>query len=125
MKVQTSELSGIQLDYAVAICLGGIDFHYDTVATYWITIDGKDRALSKSWAQAFAPSTDWSHGGPIIEGERILIQPEIGKEGCGNAWSAISMRDTEAYGPTALIAAMRCYVASKSGDEVEIPAGLL
>jgi hypothetical protein len=25
------------------------------------------------------------------------------------------------YGPTPLIAAMRCYVASKMGDEIELP----
>jgi hypothetical protein len=29
------------------------------------------------------------------------------------------------YGPTPLIAAMRCYVASKLGDEVEVPDELL
>lgn len=29
------------------------------------------------------------------------------------------------YGPTLLIAAMRCYVASKLGDEVEVPDELL
>jgi hypothetical protein len=29
------------------------------------------------------------------------------------------------YGHTPLIAAMRCYVASKLGDEVEIPQELL
>jgi hypothetical protein len=28
------------------------------------------------------------------------------------------------YGPTPLIAAMRCYVASKLGDEVELPEEL-
>ena len=27
----------------------------------------------------------------------------------------------EAFGPTPLIAAMRCFVASKLGDEVEVP----
>jgi hypothetical protein len=29
------------------------------------------------------------------------------------------------FGPTPLIAAMRCYVASKLGDEIEIPEELL
>jgi len=29
------------------------------------------------------------------------------------------------YGPTPLIAAMRCYVASKLGEEVEAPEELL
>jgi hypothetical protein len=31
---------------------------------------------------------------------------------------------SESEGPTPLIAAMRCYVASKLGDEVEIPSEL-
>ena len=44
-----------------------------------------------------AYSTDWAQGGAIIERERI---------------------------PTPLIAALRCYVASKLGDEVEIPKEL-
>jgi hypothetical protein len=36
------------------------------------------------------------------------------------------LRDlTRAEGPTPLIAAMRCYVASKLGDTVEIPEELL
>jgi hypothetical protein len=30
-----------------------------------------------------------------------------------------------AYGPTPLIAAMRCYVASKLGDEVDVPEELM
>lgn len=68
----------------------------------------------------FAPSTNWEHGGPIIERERIAIR-------CvSNTWEA-SMRDPIyavevtgpiGQGPTLLIAAMRCYVASKFGDEV-------
>ena len=32
---------------------------------------------------------------------------------------------TVIHGPTPLIAAMRCYVASKLGDEVEVPEELL
>lgn len=34
------------------------------------------------------------------------------------------MRTSELIGPTPLIAAMRCYVASKLGDNVEIPEKL-
>ena len=115
MKYKTSELTGMALDLAVALCEGGTDFRYDTIATYWITVDGKDRALSKGWAQSFTPSTEWSHGGPIIEKESIGLLPSrtayYEREG-GTFYS---------YGPTALIAAMRCYVASKLGDEIEIP----
>jgi hypothetical protein len=64
------------------------------------------------------PSTDWSQGGPIIERERISITHQVGR------WAAQTDDDLFAYGPTPLIAAMRCYVASKLGDEVEIPEEL-
>jgi len=110
--MKISELTGAALDWAVAKCEGHAAHIYGGVV----------RTTMRS---VFGPechySTDWAQGGPIIERERILIQPEIGKEGCGNAWNAISMQDTEDYGPTPLIAAMRCYVSSKLGDEVEIP----
>ena len=113
MNVKTSELTGPALDYAVMVCLhpnnvGKVEFFHELRNRHALHV-------------SFHYSTDWSQGGPIIERERILIQPEIGKEGCGNAWNAISMADTEAYGPTPLVAAMRCYVASKLGDEVDVP----
>jgi hypothetical protein len=80
----------------------------------------------------YTPSTDWSQGGPIIERERISTAKDpsdaywqacincatssmFGPGLCGDHWH---------YGPTPLIAAMRCYVASKLGDEVEIPEEL-
>jgi hypothetical protein len=68
-------------------------------------------------------STDWAIGGPIIERERIRLMhtEELGK----NPWSAILAGAHYAeFGPTPLIAAMRCYVASKLGDEVDIPEEL-
>ncbi len=75
-------------------------------------------------------STDWAKGGPIIEREEISIRhtipamrdsiwqahPSMSAKGAGGKWG---------MGPTPLIAAMRCYVASKLGDEVDIPEELL
>jgi hypothetical protein len=118
MRIKTSELSGAALDWAVAKCEG-----YQAVFTNGTIrpVFRKAQAVEATWPEY---STDWAQGGPVIEREKILIQPEIGKEGCANAWSAISMQDTEAYGPTPLIAAMRCYVASKLGDEVDVPEEL-
>jgi hypothetical protein len=66
-------------------------------------------------------STDWAQGGPIIERERITIE----WEGDPDSWCACIMADQEVYGPTALIAAMRCYVASKMGDTIDIPEELI
>ena len=64
----------------------------------------------------------WEHGGPIIEREKLFVKPTINK-----GWRSYQ-RDPfgngichSQYGPTPLIAAMRCYVASKLGDEVEVP----
>jgi hypothetical protein len=116
--MKTNQLTGAALDWAVATCEGATDFRYDTVATYWVTLDGKDRALRSGWAQSYLPSTDWAQGGPIIE--RELIEIVRGGAYAENFWKATRNSST-VYGSTPLIAAMRCYVASKMGDEVELP----
>ena len=68
-----------------------------------------------------AYSTDWAQGGPIIEREGICIARTAGKV----AWDAVHPdADDNMYRAEApLIAAMRCYVASKLGDEVNVPKG--
>ncbi len=70
MKMLTSTLPILALNYAVALSEGGTDFRYDTVGTFWITIDGKDRALSTGWAQSYMPTID-SNGDDIIDRELI------------------------------------------------------
>ena len=102
--MKTSELTGAALDWAVAKCEGLID------QPRW------------GYLYGFKPSTDWAQGGPIIERGDISITPLNDIEG----WIAHMMwrNTTDHTGPTPLIAAMRCYVASKLGDEVEIPEEL-
>ena len=122
--MKTSELTGAVLDWAVAKCEGATDFWFDTVATHWVKLDGKERALSKGWAQSYQPSTDWSQGGPIIEREAVTVSQ--GSPVLGLEWMACDAGSTHVqHGPTYLIAAMRCYVASKLGDTVKIPEELL
>jgi hypothetical protein len=100
--MKTSELTDIALDWAVA------------------------KIEANVWGY-FSPSTNWSHGGPIIEREIIVLTHP--KHDCWTATTQDSTDlDTPLYqedGPTPLIAAMRCYVASKLGEEVDIPAELL
>jgi hypothetical protein len=67
-------------------------------------------------------STDWAQGGPIIEREHISAAYAYWGE--WEAWDDKTMPPPKYRGPTPLIAAMRCYVASKLGDEVEIPEEL-
>jgi hypothetical protein len=103
--MKTYELFGAALDWAVAKC-EGLDY----------------------WQPEIGPSqpdysTDWSQGGPIIEREKISIA--LDEE---EPWCAFKEEDTDIQsfysGPTPLIAAMRCYVASKLGDEVDVPEEL-
>jgi hypothetical protein len=74
----------------------------------------------------YQPSTDWAQGGPIIERENISTV----REGDAGNWIASVYDYAESDwhlhtgGTTPLEAAMRCYVASKLGDEVEIPKEL-
>ena len=104
--MKTSELTGAALDWAVAKCEG-------------IT-EGKDSAWYYDRRDAYNYSTDWAQGGPIIERQEIELIPK------GMHWDAYADEDFHVpySGPTPLIAAMRCYVASKLGDEVEIPEEL-
>jgi hypothetical protein len=105
MKIKTSELQGAALDWAVAKCL--LPEGWDTAEI----ILGGDTDYS----------TDWSQGGPIIEREKIDVWTHAGKE-----WAAsVDKGRNEFRGSTFLIAAMRCYVASKLSDEVEIPEALV
>lgn len=104
MKIKTACLIGKPLDYAVCLALG--------------PIHGLVRMAMLR--RAFYPSTDWSDGGPIIERERIRITP-MSMTG-GVLWQAESgSAFAEGLGPTLLVAAMRAFVASKLGDEVEVP----
>ena len=101
--MKTSELTGAALDWAVAKCEGRDQFFSLNLPKH------KEHCFSR-----MAYSTDWALAGPIIEREISRI------EDLGDTWEACGYGFT-ANGPTPLIAAMRCYVASQLGDEVEVP----
>lgn len=109
MKVKTSEASGPVLDWMVAKC-EGITAGWEYALHETICMVG---------SREYSPSTDWQIGGPIIEREGITLRNFIQ----GDAWDAQLDYDETFLesGPTPLIAAMRCYVASKLGEEVEVP----
>lgn len=116
-KVKASELDGIALDWAVAKCEGweGVICKNPTwsVPLYIATND--------TGLHTFSPSTDWSQGGPIIGQHQILFH---GEHGAYQAWiPGVATRGFTSE--THLIAAMRCLVEARLGDEVEIPEELL
>lgn len=116
--MKTSELTGAALDWAVAKCEG---VYFENFAEF------------EMYAGDY--STDWTYGGPIIERELSKVFRNV-----GGTWSAMILKDVpltpdergtslalsrraqwNGAGLTPLIAAMRCYVASKLGDEVGVP----
>jgi hypothetical protein len=108
--VKTNELTGPALDWAVAKCEGNL-----------ITFDPEHHTESGSWERY---STDWAQGGPIIEREGITVGATDDPDTPWTGWHRNDERKTWACGPTPLIAAMRCFVASKLGEEVDIPEEL-
>ena len=110
MEIKTSELQGAALDWAVGEAQG-----LAVVASF-----------GTLWRTEFAPSIRWAQGGEIIEREKIGVWwathyvDDEGQE-YGNHWYAETAEGFVGDGSTPLIAAMRCYVASKFGDKVNVP----
>ena len=103
--MKTNELTGAALDWAVAKC------------------EDKEGLFGGHEVGRLHYSTDWAQGGLIIEREAIQLTPDEYTQ----TWSAYTTNEGEpfeAVASTPLIASMRCYVASKLGDEVEIPKEL-
>lgn len=139
MKIKTRNLQGAALDWAIAKCEG------EDYPNHWCLVEGD------GWEEPYNPSTNWAQGGPIIERENITIiranndyvnnksvplwfaetsnwiGHNIHTSYEGEQFDPCFMIDEAGgcYGPTPLITAMRCFVASKLGDEVEVPNELI
>lgn len=128
--MKTSELTGAALDWAVAKCMDWDVRVADSGSVY---------VIAKRSGQLYdcKPSSNWAQGGPIIEreGVNIFVYNKLNQADrtvwCGHKVVGRVSMDGMEYsaalaldGPTPLIAAMRCYVASKLGDEIEVPVEL-
>lgn len=121
MKIKTNELTGAALDWAAAKCQG-YDYEVNDGAVLTggaVLIQEGDYAGCHT-DEVYEPSTNWSQGGPIIEREKLSVVIQG-----ADAWHSSCPRYvTHGYGTTPLVAAMRCYVASKLGNEVDVPEEL-
>lgn len=108
--MRTNELIGPALEWAVAMCE---ELTEHSMGLWKLPI------LEACTSFQYSPSTDWAQGGPIIEREKIELRYSntgvYASYYVGGTW----------FGSTPLIAAMRCYVASKLGDTIDIPKELL
>ena len=110
--MKTADLKGAALDWAVVKCEG-----------WKVSVD--EFLKSQISSSKFAYSSVWAKGGQIIEREGLTV--EYLHDTRWLARHPVAKRHSHhitGEGPTPLIAAMRCHVASKLGDDVEIPENL-
>ena len=137
VKVKTGELTGAALDWAVAKAQGrtptlNMNSHGRVWHGWWLATGGEYERMPNY-------SNDWACAGPILEREITKVFRNV-----GGTWSAMILKDVpippedrgtslaltrraqwNGAGPTALIAAMRCFCCSKLGSEIEVPDELL
>ena len=131
MKIQVNTLSGIALDYAVAVALGYSDFDSDELGN--LSFCGRRGNFDFLNLREFRPSSNWKDGGSLIETQGIHLEPTASSDKSpGFVWSAIPYWKlcrvgvtTPQRGKSPLEAAMRSYVASQFGEDVEIPEAVL
>lgn len=108
VRVAVKDLHGDALNWAVAKCEGTENDYLNRRKAYPSMTGG--------------PSNAWEQGGPIIEAKGIELT-----RSSPSTWEAvIDLDEGDAlveiqHGPTALVAAMRCVVASELGTEIEVP----
>ena len=126
MLIKTTNLSGQALDWAVAKALGrdpvlDMESHGRTWPGWWLRLGGEYEKLP-------CYSTDWAVAGPVIEQHWLDMTPWPNESDPDMRWECVDhdTRNLPTYfGPTPMIAAMRCLVASKLGDQVDLPDSLM
>lgn len=142
MKHKTAELEGALLDAAVAKVLGATLHSAERVIWSMLpagvefgALPDYERSAPPPEEEEYRPSERWDQGGPIVQRKRIFLFPPDPRhrDPATDQWQAAIGYYLDrgelggdhgaiwAEGPTPLIAAMRAYVASKLGDEVELP----
>jgi len=129
--MKVCDLDGVFLNWAVAKA-EGLELVFDRS----LRVDGgllllhpKELDCRGERTVLYQPSSNWLQGGQIIDREGIRVGPDQYTEHAIKAfdnkvktWKATCYWITpEGNGPTALIAAMRCYVACRLGDEINVP----
>lgn len=121
MKIKTSELSGVALDWAIAKATrnSSVKLAFPPI------IDDRNQPcmVTESWG-LWSPSTDWSQFGSLIEsfGGRINLELRMSERSASFTQGALRIGCTAS---NVLIAGCRAIVLAKLGDEVDVPEELL
>jgi len=118
MRIKTATATGVTLNWLVAKAKNTL-FPLGSVV-----LDQKQLLVSDEFV-VYTPSTNWNQAGPIIADWRVCT--DIGHDGVWLAWVKQNYEDKPEFmqsGPTLLIAAMRTFVTSRLGREVDVPEEL-
>lgn len=129
--IKVSEATPVQLDWLVAKCKG-TEIDCFVAGNLWVW-ETDPLTGERERAVLFRPTRNWAQGGPIKEKHEICsgykhqldtdYVPQI--DPATRCWARTTAGGHLTYGPTELIATMRCYLTSKLGDEAEVPEELV
>ncbi|MNQ92296.1 hypothetical protein D3C85_1077170 [compost metagenome] len=124
--MQVSGLFGLALDWAVGRAIGAYKGAYQFAEKgdpmqAWIF---PDEVPCKATSGNFLPSTEWRHGGPLIEAHQVSLHCPQTTDDVWAAWIITNKGEVVQAGDTALIAACRAIVAAHLGEVVSVPAEL-
>lgn len=125
VEAKTAELTGAALDWAVAkVC--GVRY----INSYIVTTERNaiGEIISSSAISNYRPSTDWAHGGTLLDRYDIALNGGVagGERVIYATLRAVDDNEpfATATGSTRLIATCRAVVSAKLGDVVRVPEGL-
>lgn len=124
--MKTSELTGALLAHVVALADGHVVNIHTSIDGLVYSVYGGEKFIGYiggGHVPQYAPHEQWDQGGPLIERECI----ELFVNQSPRVWSGFITKyahdlphwTLQGNGDTPLVAAMRTFVVSKFGDEVE------
>jgi hypothetical protein len=124
IEIQTADLTGAALDWAVMVCVKGEKTRHEFEdGKLYLVVSRELVGHCQDISQPFMPSTRWQEGGPLI-GKYMIAFACFPEDEVKPVWAYCCSGKGEEYGPTHLIAACRAIVASKFGDTVSVPKEL-
>ncbi|MBM1117025.1 DUF2591 family protein [Klebsiella grimontii] len=128
MKVKTANLTGLQLDVAVAIAIGGEVTRPQDAQVYLNGMHQLCGEKNKRHSRyVFSPSTEWSDCGELMESLSISCY-QSADPATGKVYHWVGVNELVAPGrrcgliaDNPRVAVCRAVVFAKFGDEIELP----
>jgi len=123
-RLRVWEFQGAELDLLVAQAVG---MQGARIVEGVCMVTASPQDPEKGPSIHYRPTTSWSDAGPILEQHQISIwrYPDLDSWHAGTQFDFVRDEGLKVknycQGPTPLLAAMRCFVASKLWNDVQVP----